>query len=106
MPSFSIENNIDQVIDCLNSDGESALIEMMWVLKSSNKHLEFCPYLPQITAFLMMFCETEEVYMILDKMISESKRCLKEEEQFNRAEEMRGLRWYFTLTKQDFESLV
>lgn len=39
-------------------------------------------------------------------MVEESQRMLREEGQFNRAEELRGLRWYFPLDKKDFFSTI
>lgn len=39
-------------------------------------------------------------------MISESERMLKEDGQQNRAEELRGLKWYFPLDKKDFFATI
>lgn len=43
---------------------------------------------------------------ILRIMLNDSEKMLNEEGQFNRAEELRGLRWYFPLDKKDYHSII
>lgn len=51
---------------------------------------------------MLLFVPPCDVLKIVRIMISESERMLHEEGQHNRAEELRGLRWYFPLDKKDF----
>ena len=78
----------------------------MVILRRSSETLRYCPFLPIVASIILLFVPVHDALKILRTMVSESDRMLREEGQHNRAEELRGLRWYFPLDKKDFFSTI
>ena len=68
--------------------------------------MHYSPFLPIIGSLLLIFLEKQDVLKVLRIMLLESERMLREDGQLNRAEELRGLRWYFPLDKKDYHSTI
>lgn len=55
---------------------------------------------------LLTYLDKADSLRVIQLMIEDSSRMLTEDGQHNRAEELRGLRWYLPLDKKDFVSCV
>lgn len=75
-------------------------------MRRSSQSLQYCPFLPVVTSLLLVYLEGHDALKVLRLMLEDSTRMLSEEGQLNRAEEMRGLRWYFPLDRKDFYSVI
>lgn len=78
----------------------------MVILRRSSEKLRYCPFLPIIASILLLFVPAHDALRITRIMIEESQRMLSEEGQLNRAEELRGLRWYFPMDKKDYFATI
>lgn len=78
----------------------------MVILRRSSEKLRYCPFLPIVASILLLFVPECDALKITRIMVSESERMLHEEGQFNRAEELRGLRWYLPLDKKDYFATI
>jgi len=76
------------------------------ILRRTNNALHYCPFLPVVASLLLMYLTREDCLHVLRLMLEDAQRMLNEEGQFNRAEELRGLRWYFPLDKKDYFSTI
>lgn len=79
---------------------------LLVILRRTASSLHYCPFLPVVASLLLMFLSREDCLHVLRVMLEDSQRMLSEEGQFNRAEELRGLRWYFPLDKKDYFSTI
>lgn len=55
---------------------------------------------------LMIYLDKFDTLKVVRTMLADSERMLKEEGQLNRAEELRGLRWYMPLAKKDYLATI
>lgn len=78
----------------------------MVILRRSSETLRYCPFLPVVASILLLFIPENDVLRVIRTMLAESERMLHEDGQFNRAEELRGLRWYFPLDKKDYVATI
>ena len=78
----------------------------MVILRRTCSTLYYCPFLPIVCSLLLIYLDKGDTLKILRIMLNDSEKMLNEEGQFNRAEELRGLRWYFPLDKKDYHSII
>ena len=76
------------------------------ILKRLCPHLHHSPFLPIVLSQLLTYLDKCDTLRVIQLMIEDSSKMLSEDGQHNRAEELRGLRWYFPLDKKDFISCV
>ena len=107
-PTFGQRGRLERLLihHCLNREGMEELRTILLLIKNSVASLTYSPFLPVVISILLLFIEKADVLKVLRIMISESEKMLKEEGQYNRAEELRGLRWYFPLDKKDYYSTI
>ncbi len=102
--TFADEERLEDVlkINFLTDEGKYTVKKILWIFRKSFSKLDYCPMLPQSLALLLLFLSEAETYTVTRIMLEESVRLLDETGQYA-AEEMKGLRWHFTLNKEDFE---
>lgn len=107
-PTFGAKMQIEDLLKhrCLNTQGVEELKLMLIIIKKQCSDLHYCPFLTVILGFLFIYLQREQVLQVIKTMMVESARMLTEEGQLNRAEELRGLRWYIPLDKRDYFSTV
>lgn len=103
-PTFSDSEKIDDLVpcDCLTLEGMKQLKKILWILKKTTPKLEFSPLLCHIITFLSMTFELPITFQIIKLLVNDSYKLLTESGQFNRAQELRGLRWHIHFNEDDF----
>jgi len=105
--TFADEDRLEDVlkINFLTDEGRYTVKKILWIFRKSFPKLDYCPMLPQALGLLLLFLSEAETYTVTKLMLEESVRLLDESIQYA-AEEMKGLRWHFTLNKEDFEKFI
>lgn len=76
------------------------------ILRRQYCNLKYCPFLPVVTSIFLVYLSQQDTLKILKMMLEASEKMLNEDGQLNRAEQLRGLRWYFPMDKLEFHGLI
>ena len=103
-PTFSQKDFVECLIPhhCLNQIGIREIKKLLWVIKQTESKLNYAPLMLPIVGFQSIHCNEAETHHIIETLIKVSYDLLDEESQYNRAEELRGLRWYLPMDEEEF----
>lgn len=103
-PTFSEDAKIEHLMPhhCLTDTGICEMKRLMWVIRKTCGKIEYSPMIISIVSFLFIFFDEAYTYHIIKCLSDESYHMLTEAGQFNRAEELRSLRWWFHFNEEDF----
>ncbi len=79
--------------------------KLLWVFYKEVANVKFCPMLPQTLSLLLLFVTEAEAYTIGKTMVEQSIRFLDESKPEN-LEDIKSLRWYFTLVEDQFYKFI
>jgi len=100
VPSFAACEDLSYLMKdhFVNNDAMEELKKLLWLFHKQIPHIYYCPMLIRVLGVLLMFLTESETFVVARRMVEESVKLLDERKQID-SEDMRGLRWHFTLNE-------